>query len=313
MLLRPSSKLERARFLACVAAMLSLASGIQFARADDNVLARVNGDDITSADLELQLVLFRPESRDDPAVRQRVLEQLIEQSLISAWLDERRIDVDADAVETRIELLQQVMQERGLALEEVLKPFGRTLESLREEQSLPVRWETYIRGVVTQDQIAEHFDAHRAELDGTQVRISHIILAISADDPEEVWSSANDRLAAVREEIESGVVTFKDAARGLSDSPSGDAGGDVGFVNFHGEMPIEVCRAAFAMAIGEISEPIRSSYGVHLVQVTDIQPGQLSLEDVRETIIEALGEDLWSAEVARLGEAATIERLTDTP
>jgi parvulin-like peptidyl-prolyl isomerase len=273
----------------------------------------VNGTTITSTDLELQLVLFRPELRENSEVRQRLLDQLIERVLIAEWLDQRQVEVDEDAVEARVELLQRVVEARGQSLDEVLARFGRTIESLREEQALPIRWSSYVGRVVTQDQIADYFTQHRMELDGTKVRLSHIVITVDGDAPISDWEDAEARLQSVHDDIASGSMTFEEAARNHSDSPTADEGGDIGFVNFRGDLATEVTRVAFGLEIGELSEPIQSPYGVHLIQVTDRQPGQLSLEDVRGKIIEQLGEQLWTSEVLRLSEMATIERLVDAP
>ncbi len=281
--------------------------------ADDEVLARVNGTEITSADLELQLVLFSPEVREDPAVRETVLQQLIDRSLLTALLDEQGVEVDVDAVEARVELLQRVMEARGLVLEEVLKQFGRTPESLRVEQALPIRWATYVRGAFTDEQIAAYWEAHRGELDGTKVHLHHIVLTVAADEPMSAWDATAEQMQAIHDEIATGGIAFADAARMHSDAPSAEQGGDIGLVNSRGDVPIEVARVAFGLEIGALSEPVRSPYGIHLVQVVDRQPGQLSLEDVRDKIIELLGEELKVAELARLTESATIERLTETP
>lgn len=280
---------------------------------DERVLATVNGTPITSTDLELQLVLFRPELRENAEVRQRLLDQLIERTLIAEWLDQRQVEVDEDAVEARVELLRRVIEARGQSLEEVLARFGRTIESLREEQALPIRWSSYVGRVVTRDQIADYFTRHCVELDGTKVRLSHIVITLNGDATISDWEEAEARLQGVRDDIASGSMTFEEAARNHSDSPTADEGGDIGFVNFRGDLATEVTRVAFGLEIGELSEPIQSPYGVHLVQVTDRQPGQLSLEDVRGKIIEQLGEQLWTSEVRRLAEIATIERLVDAP
>ncbi len=305
--------MRRLGVLVLVCCALGAVGAANAAVADDEVLVRVNGTEITSADLELQLVLFSPERRDDPAVRATVLQQLIDRALLASFLDEQEVEVDADAVEARVERLQRVMEARGLVLEEVLKQFGRTLESLRAEQAMPVRWNSYVRRVVAQDQISDYFDAHRTELDGTKVHLYHIALTIAADEPMSAWDEAQVRLQGIRDEIVSGGITFADAARMHSEAPSAEQGGDIGFINFRGDVAIEVARAAFEREVGEISEPIRSPFGMHLVQVVDRQPGQLSLEDVREDIIKLLGEELKLAEIVRLTESATIERLTDAP
>ena len=63
-------------------------------------------------------------------------------------------------------------------------------------------------------------------------------------------------------------------------------------------MAVPFCDAAFALKVGEVSEPVAAFYGVFLIQVTDIQPGELSLEDVRKEIVGRISQERWSAAVA---------------
>ncbi|MEX0727236.1 MAG: peptidyl-prolyl cis-trans isomerase, partial [Planctomycetaceae bacterium] len=72
-------------------------------------------------------------------------------------------------------------------------------------------------------------------------------------------------------------------------------------------MAKEITQTAFRLQPGELSEPFHSPFGVHLIVVTDRQPGQLSLEDVRAQVLEELGQNLWSETVARLQEDADIK------
>jgi peptidyl-prolyl cis-trans isomerase C len=72
-------------------------------------------------------------------------------------------------------------------------------------------------------------------------------------------------------------------------------------------MPESISRVAFQLKKGDISEPFRTSFGMHLLTVTDRRPGQLSLEDVRPIVLEAISDDLWRDTVRDLREKARIE------
>ena len=74
------------------------------------------------------------------------------------------------------------------------------------------------------------------------------------------------------------------------------------------DVPAPVSAAAFALKPGELSAPIRSTLGVHLVQVTARQPGELSLEDARPAIVQVLGEQLWVQTVKTLRAKAKITK-----
>ena len=73
-------------------------------------------------------------------------------------------------------------------------------------------------------------------------------------------------------------------------------------------MPEDFSRAAFALKPGEIGQPFRSRFGVHLITVTDRKPGDLVLEDVRAVVLSQLSEELWRQTVSELRTAGKIER-----
>jgi parvulin-like peptidyl-prolyl isomerase len=72
-------------------------------------------------------------------------------------------------------------------------------------------------------------------------------------------------------------------------------------------MPADVCRVTFALKKGEVSQPFRTPFGVHIYTVTDIRPGNLSLEDVRSQVIRHVASELWDQLVAQARKTAKIE------
>jgi len=89
----------------------------------------------------------------------------------------------------------------------------------------------------------------------TQVRASHLLV----DTEEEVLK--------LREEILEG-KDFADVAAEVSKCPSGSKGGDLGFFS-RGMMVPEFDEASFSLEIGELSEPVQTQFGWHLLIVTD--------------------------------------------
>ena len=89
----------------------------------------------------------------------------------------------------------------------------------------------------------------------TQVRASHLLVA----DEETVKQ--------LREEIVAG-ADFAEVASRVSKCPSGRNGGDLGFFG-RGQMVPEFDQAAFTLAKGELSQPIKTQFGWHLLIVTD--------------------------------------------
>jgi peptidyl-prolyl cis-trans isomerase C len=88
-----------------------------------------------------------------------------------------------------------------------------------------------------------------------EVRASHLLV------------ESEEQAKTLREEILAG-KTFADVAKAVSKCPSGRNGGDLGFFG-RGRMVPEFDQAAFSQPIGEISEPIKTQFGYHLLVVTE--------------------------------------------
>jgi parvulin-like peptidyl-prolyl isomerase len=75
-----------------------------------------------------------------------------------------------------------------------------------------------------------------------------------------------------------------------------------------GRLPEEVTLAALGLRPGQLAGPLSSAFGLHLIQVTERQPGQLSLEDARPQILERLSAQLWRDTVSKERATANITK-----
>lgn len=89
----------------------------------------------------------------------------------------------------------------------------------------------------------------------TEVKASHILV------------ETEEEAISLKEEILSG-TPFEDVAAEHSSCPSGARGGDLGFFG-RGQMVSEFENAAFDLKVGQISDPVRTNFGWHLILVTD--------------------------------------------
>ncbi|HHD16442.1 MAG: peptidylprolyl isomerase [Thermoplasmata archaeon] len=91
----------------------------------------------------------------------------------------------------------------------------------------------------------------------SQVRASHILV-----------DSEKDAIR-IRNRIRAG-ARFEDLARKHSRCPSGKKGGDLGYFG-RGQMVKPFEDAAFSMKKGDVSEPVKTQFGYHIIKVTDIR------------------------------------------
>ena len=111
----------------------------------------------------------------------------------------------------------------------------------------------------------------------------------------------------MQREIQSSELTFADAAKQYSQTPTAASGGDIGYISRHQPMPEPFSRAAFALDKGQMSPPVASPAGVHLIQCLDVKPGEKTWQHARAELERAVTQYLfqWVADQERPG--ATIE------
>jgi peptidyl-prolyl cis-trans isomerase D len=123
-----------------------------------------------------------------------------------------------------------------------------------------------------------------------QRRARHILVTAGADANEETAAEARARIEEIRDRILAG-EDFAALAEELSDDPGSAAqGGDLGLFG-RGLMDPAFDQAVFALIEGELSEPIRTQFGYHLIEVTEIQPGSVKpFEEVRDRLLEEVAK-----------------------
>lgn len=281
-------------------------------RADEPAatIATVNGAKITESDLEF-LYLSR-DVRDElrPTVRKRFIEQLIDRRLLKEFLQGRKLQAPDRVVNERVARAEKLITQDGLDFDQSLKELGYTRETFREEVALPLAWLEHARLAITDKAIADYWKSHHSRFDGTEVRAAHIVKRLRRDTEESDGTKAKQQLTVVRQSIVSGETTFSDAAGKHSDSPSGKDGGDLGQFAYKGRMPQDLTKVAFQLKTGDVSEPFETPFGVHILTVTEIVPGDLSLEDARGEIFHELSAKLQAGLISQLRDKAEITRTT---
>lgn len=117
-----------------------------------------------------------------------------------------------------------------------------------------------------------------------QVRARHILIRV---EPGKDDSGAKRRIESIRQEIVAGKLDFAAAAKKYSeDKGSAAKGGDLGFFTRR-RMVAPFSEVAFALAPGELSEPVRTFFGWHLILVEEKKPAQTKpFEAVKKHLIE---------------------------
>ncbi|MGC9329748.1 MAG: peptidylprolyl isomerase, partial [Candidatus Hinthialibacter sp.] len=157
---------------------------------------------------------------------------------------------------------------------------------------------------VTDEEIQEYYDKNIQNFTHEeQAKASHILLKVTPGIDEQGEEAVKNRLLEIKKEIEGG-LSFADAAKKYSEGPSAERGGDLGFFG-RGRMVPPFEEAAFELPLGQVSDPVKTEFGYHLIRVEERkEQGTDPLESVRDEIADMLKRrkalDSFRAEMANL-------------
>ena len=238
-------------------------------------------------------------------MKAQAVEQLVNRELILRKLAQDKLAASDADLQMEVGRMEEQLARTDRTLDQFLADSGEmTRDELERELKWRLSWRKYLNQYLTDENLQRFFDERRERFDGTRRRLRQIVWQVGADATEKEWSAQQEAAANVKQEIEASsnvADAFATAAAKYSDSPSGKDGGDVGWYTIDGELPTRVLEAAFSLQQGAVSAPIVSPYGVHLVQVTDVEPGELSWEQVRPQLEKAAALYLfdWLADQQR--------------
>lgn len=135
-------------------------------------------------------------------------------------------------------------------------------------------------------QVLEKRNANLPEETIPETRARHILIRPTAELDEQ---GAAARLNSLREQIVAGQLRFEDAAREFSQDGSARVGGDLGWAR-PGQFVPEFDQVMNQLAPGEISPPILSRFGVHLIQVLERRAVNITPRERREWVRNVLRE-----------------------
>ena len=311
--------------LACVGAIAAPAQAPDLSRLDvversvpDGPVALVQGSPISREEFlflyRTQLAMATAQQRgEEVSTNERVrtglrcLGELMQREILYQEAKKRALTVPESAIDEafaeKLERLRTHMEQRAdqkLSKEDVLERTGQTEEEARESlrKSLLVQkaWDAISeeRGVSVPEADIERFYNERPELFRRPSRL-HLRQIFVSPTPspqkadEDAWNAARKRVEKALARIKAG-EKFTAVAESVSDAPNKARGGDLGMVPAM-ELPEFYREAAAKLEPGEVSDVIRSEYGLHVVQLVDSEPGaDVPLEEARDRIEELLTE-----------------------
>jgi foldase protein PrsA len=228
-----------------------------------------------------------------------VMRDIIDQALILQEAKKQGVSASDEEVNAEVEQIRGMMT-GDTTLEQALAQQGRTMARLRREAELRV---------LVDKMVTARIEVAPEDLDG--VRARQIVISVASEEEEE---KAREQAIRVRERILAGEV-FADVAKEVSLDPAAQQnGGDMGIVR-KGMLRPEIEAALFSLKVGEVSSPIRSGMGYHILLVEEKVPASSLTDEERSRLTEERKAALSRREIPqwfqRLQQSATIRCVFD--
>jgi peptidyl-prolyl cis-trans isomerase C len=253
-------------------------------------------------------------------LRREALDRIIEQELVSQAAERDKVQVSAAEVEAAVAELKSVFEDpQGFEFRLQSEGFSDE-QSYRRHVERMLAAKKYLDSVrasnatVGDEELEAYYrDNERRLTFPEQVRVRHILLTWKPMGTRDDRQAIRDQMAAILERARAG-EDFALLAREFSDdSATRDGGGDTGL--FHrGQMVPAFERVAFSLKPGEISDPVETVFGVHILRLEERRESRLvPLDEIREPLREHVSEENMARaveqEIARLRAEANIEIL----
>lgn len=242
-------------------------------------LAKVGDVKITQADFEKKmkgLPDFTQKMFEGGSGKERFLEELIKKEILYQEALKKGLDKDA-------EFLEKVKDFRKVSL------IGLLLEREVEPKTK-----------VTDQDVKSYYEEHKEEFAPvSQVRASHILL------------KAEEEAKKVLERLRRGEDFAQVATKTSIDTGSAKRGGDLGFIS-RGQTVCGFEAEAFRLKLGEISKPVKTQFGYHIIKVTDKKMGEaIEFERVKDLILQYLSakkqQEVFDSYIEELKKSYRVE------
>ncbi len=213
--------------------------------------------------------------------RDSMVNQLVQGVAVTAFATPGEIKMaqTLKAQERHIGYLTLTMAEarKGVSVsdEEIAAHYEKNRESYKREEQLSLDYvelsldQLAAEVTLEEGELEDYYEEQKSRFQGNEQRRARHILIATGDDEE----AARKRIDELAAKIAAG-ESFEELAKAHSEDPgSAKQGGDLGFFG-RGVMDAAFEEVAFALAKGEVSDPVRSQFGYHLIKVEEIRAGE---------------------------------------
>jgi parvulin-like peptidyl-prolyl isomerase len=302
-------------------AVLLLAPLAVRAQTPPDAAATVNGQAISKSMVDRPLEAVPADKL--AKAREEIINYLIDTAVVDQYLLALKITIEEKEVDARLAEVEAELKKSNQTLADTLKKLKLTQPEFRAQVTADLRWEKFATQQSAEPNLKAMFQRSPEMFDGSQVRARHILLA-PGDDPK-AQQTAVAELGAIRAKVEAAAAAavaklppttdalareqaklaetekaFAAIAAEKSTCPSKRDGGDVNWFPRAGSMVEPFAAAAFALKPAEMSQPVKTQFGYHLILCTGRKPGMVvKFEDVKDEVREIYCGKLRDAVIAQ--------------
>ena len=281
----------------------SAGSGDAATAADGITVVTVNGLKITEGEVgqETRLMMQQMSGRMDPAqlqsmgpeIRQHAVTNIVNRTLLRQAADREGMTVTEAQEQDRIDQIKANFPDSA-AFNTQLENSGLTMAEFKNEIQYSIKIESLIEKMTsglakpTEADAREFYDSNTEQFASPErIKASHILIKVAPEDTDMIKAEKRKKIEEIRARLVRGEDFAKVAAES-SECPSSASGGDLGFFS-KGQMVRPFEDAAFALKTGVLSDIVETTFGFHVIKVTERESATTTaFADVKSNIVEYL-------------------------
>ena len=266
-----------------------------------NVIAKVNGVDIQKKEFiekySKMTKAFTARNRPIPETlasryRDSILKQIVDKELLTQEIKKQGVNPDAKQIADGYENYKKMFRTPE-NFKKYLESSGMSEEQIRgniaHQEAVKSLLSKQGDLKVGETEVKDYYSKNKARYEvKEQVRARHILLKVGAKDPADKVNAQQAKANEVYKKTQAKGADFAAIAKEFSEGPTKARGGDLGFFA-KGRMVPDFEKAAFAMKIGEISKPVKTRFGWHIIKVEEKKDGRTrSFDEVKASITKQI-------------------------
>lgn len=232
--------------------------------------------------------------------KSRLIDRLIDRKLLDQAIADSSVEVSEEEVSKKLEDVRKKFEQqsdgqgKSKSLDQMASEYGISGDELRDSVRRSIAIEKLLveRGteMPSDDEARKYYEDNKKQFEKPErVRARHIVARVKPESKEKKWKRAEKRIKKIRKKVVDKGKSFADLAKENSDGPRSQKGGDLGYFSKKQLQNKALAEAAFSLDEGEVSKPIKSKFGWHLIKKTGSKEASTTpYEEISDRLKERL-------------------------